>query len=88
MASSKGISAHQLMRNPRARLLPDGVVHGASHPRSHVQQRPGALGGKDKTVEVGETYISGKPADTFVSGRAGGPRGTAQVSTGNGTYIV
>lgn len=89
MASSKkGISAHQLMRN-----LGLGSYRTAWFMAHRIREAmfdndPEPLGGKDKTVEVDETYI-GKPADTFVSGKGWqSKRGTAQVSTGNGTYIV
>ena len=36
-ASKKGMSAHQLLPDARVRLLPNRVVHGASHPRGHAR---------------------------------------------------
>lgn len=69
MASSKkGISAHQLMRN-----LGLGSYRTAWFMAHRIREAmfdndPEPLGGKDKTVEVDETYI-GKPDSTFVNGK-------------------
>ena len=78
MASSKkGISAHQLMRN-----LGLGSYRTAWFMAHRIREAmfdndPEPLGGKDKTVEVDETYI-GKPESTFVSGKGWqAKRGTA-----------
>jgi transposase-like protein len=78
MASSKkGISAHQLMRN-----LGLGSYRTAWFMAHRIREAmfdndPEPLGGKDKTVEVDETYI-GKPESTFTSGKGWqGKRGTA-----------
>ncbi len=78
MASSKkGISAHQLMRN-----LGLGSYRTAWFMAHRIREAmfdndPEPLGGKDKTVEVDETYI-GKPESTFVSGKGWqSKRGTA-----------
>ena len=78
MASSKkGISAHQLMRN-----LGLGSYRTAWFMAHRIREAmfdndPEPLGGKDKTVEVDETYI-GKPDSTFVNGKGWqSKRGTA-----------
>jgi transposase-like protein len=69
MASSKkGVSAHQLMRN-----LGLGSYRTAWFMAHRIREAmfdndPEPLGGKDKTVEVDETYI-GKPESTFVTGK-------------------
>ena len=60
MASSKkGMSAHQLHRMLGV-ILQDGMVHGASHPRSHAPDRCGADGRRRQDVEADETYVGGK----------------------------
>ena len=78
MASSKkGVSAHQLMRNLglgsyRTAWFMAHRIREAMHDND-----PDPLGGKDKTVEVDETYI-GKPDQTFVNGKGWvGKRGTS-----------
>ena len=78
MASSKkGISAHQMMRN-----LGLGSYRTAWFMAHRIREAmfdndPEPLGGKDKTVEVDETYI-GKPREVFVSGKGWqSQRGTA-----------
>lgn len=78
MASSKkGISAHQLMRN-----LGLGSYRTAWFMAHRIREAmfvddPEPFGGKDKYVEVDETFI-GKPAQTFVNGKGWqGHRGTA-----------
>ncbi len=69
MASSKkGVSAHQLMRqlglgSYRTAWFMAHRIREAMHDHD-----PEPLGGKDKTVEVDETYI-GKPDQTFVTGK-------------------
>ena len=67
-ASKKGVSAHQLMR-----MLGLGSYRTAWFMAHRVREAmadhdPEPLGGKDKTVEVDETYI-GKPDMVFVSGK-------------------
>jgi transposase-like protein len=78
MASSKkGISAHQLMRN-----LGLGSYRTAWFMAHRIREAmfdndPEPLGGKDKTVEIDETFI-GKPDQVFVNGKGWqGKRGTA-----------
>lgn len=78
MASSKkGISAHQLMRN-----LGLGSYRTAWFMAHRIREAmfvedPEPFGGKDKVVEVDETFI-GKPESTFVNGKGWqGKRGTA-----------
>lgn len=77
MASSKkGFSAHQLMRS-----LGLGSYRTAWFMAHRIREAmndndPEPLGGKDKTVEVDETFI-GKPESTFVNGKGWvGKRGT------------
>lgn len=76
-ASKKGVSAHQLMRtlglgSYRTAWFMAHRIREAMHDND-----PEPLGGKDKTVEVDETYI-GKPDQTFVNGKGWvGKRGTA-----------
>ena len=76
-ASKKGVSAHQLMRT-----LGLGSYRTAWFMAHRIREAmfdndPEPLGGKDKTVEVDETYI-GKPDQVFVNGKGWvGKRGTA-----------
>jgi transposase-like protein len=78
MASSKkGISAHQLMRNLGLGSYRTAWFMAHRIREAMLDNDPEPLGGKDKTVEVDETYI-GKPAETFVSGKGWqSKRGTA-----------
>jgi transposase-like protein len=76
-ASKKGVSAHQIMR-----LLGLGSYRTAWFMAHRVREAmadrdPEPLGGKGKTVEVDETFIS-KPDQTFVNGKGWvGKRSTA-----------
>ncbi|MGH7012975.1 MAG: IS1595 family transposase [Stellaceae bacterium] len=66
-SSKKGMSAHQLHRMM-------GVTYKSAWFMAHrireamTENDPSPLGGKDKIVEVDETFI-GKPGDVFVNGR-------------------
>ncbi len=78
MASSKkGVSAHQLMRSLGLGSYRTAWFMAHRVREAMADRDPEPLGGKDKTVEIDETFI-GKPEQRFVSGKGWqGKRGTA-----------
>jgi transposase-like protein len=75
--SKKGVSAHQLMRELGLGSYRTAWFLAHRVREAMADRDPEPLGGKDKTVEVDETYI-GKPDATFVNGKGWvSKRGTA-----------
>jgi transposase-like protein len=69
MASSKkGVSAHQLMRQLGLGSYCSAWFMAHRIREAMTDNDPEPLGGKDKTVEVDETFI-GKPESVFVNGK-------------------
>ena len=76
-ASKKGVSAHQLMRTLGIGSYRTAWFMAHRIREAMADRDPEPLGGKDKTVEVDETYI-GKPDSVFVNGKGWvGKRGTS-----------
>jgi transposase-like protein len=76
-ASKKGVSAHQIMRSLGLGSYRTAWFMAHRVREAMADRDPEPLGGKGKTVEVDETFIS-KPDQTFVNGKGWvGKRSTA-----------
>ena len=60
LLQQKGNVGSSALAHARFRLLPDRMVHGASHQGMREAKLPGDMGGEGKFVEADETYVGGK----------------------------